>query len=114
MTRSRQSRTCSLAGRPRTRRQALREGSVQPRSSLALQSDCEIAMSNEFDNRLPDTHRTSDVTHAVIRGVISTIPVVGGVAAEVFGLIVTAPMEQRKNDWMEAIHERVRRLEAHG
>jgi hypothetical protein len=69
---------------------------------------------DELDQRLPDPHRPSDVAYALTRGVVGMIPIGGSLLSEVFGLILTDPMQRRKDEWMEMIHERVSRLESAG
>lgn len=44
-----------------------------------------------------------DVAIAVARGVISGVPIAGGVASEVFNLIVTPPLSRRRDEWIESI-----------
>ena len=60
-----------------------------------------------------DVPQTSagDHAYAVVKGVVSTIPVVGPTIAEVFASFVVPPLERRRNEWMEDIVERLYELE---
>jgi hypothetical protein len=53
----------------------------------------------------------TDVAHALAKGMISAVPLVGAPAAELFSLVVTPPLERRRADWLNAIAERLRELE---
>ena len=57
------------------------------------------------------TNSCGDYTHALIKGGLGAIPVLGATAAELFGLIVTPPLEKRKIQWMNELGERLARLE---
>lgn len=52
----------------------------------------------------------SDVVHAVIKAGISSIPIAGAPAAEIFALIVTPPLERRRDEWIESIGEGLKEL----
>lgn len=52
-----------------------------------------------------------DIVYAVVKGAISTVPLVGGTTSELFGLIVKNPAEKRKGDWLQEIDDRLRLLE---
>lgn len=45
----------------------------------------------------------ADHLHSAFRGVLSTIPVVGGAAVELFSAIVTPPIEKRRREWMRSV-----------
>lgn len=49
--------------------------------------------------------------HSLVKGVIGTIPVIGSLAAEVFGLLVTPPLEKRRAEWMNEVAQKLKDLE---
>ena len=59
----------------------------------------------------PPEQNREDKAYAAGRALLSTIPWVGGAAVELFQLIVTPPIERRRNDWMKKIGEAVQALE---
>jgi hypothetical protein len=52
-----------------------------------------------------------DKAHALTKGAISGVPAVGGVAAELFALVIASPLERRQSEWAKAVAETVVRLE---
>lgn len=54
---------------------------------------------------------TGDVSHAVAKGVLGAIPFAGSLASELFGLIVTPPLEKRKQNWMTEVGKKLQELE---
>ena len=52
-----------------------------------------------------------DVTHSLVRGGLGTIPIIGSLATEIFGLIVTPPLYKRRAEWMNEVAEKLRELE---
>ena len=42
------------------------------------------------------------------------IPVVGGAAVEFFNKLIPPPLEKRRNEWWQSLHERIARLEERG
>jgi len=52
-----------------------------------------------------------DVSNSIVKGLIGTIPVVGALATELFGLIVVPPLEKRRVEWMNEIASRLKNLE---
>lgn len=59
----------------------------------------------------PPEPSVGDYTHAIFRAGLSTIPVIGGAAVELFAVVVTPPMESRRNEWMKMVGESISRLE---
>jgi hypothetical protein len=55
-----------------------------------------------------------DVAHALVKAGLSTLPVVGGPAVELFQYLVQPPLERRRHEWMTQIGEKLRELEAQG
>lgn len=56
----------------------------------------------------------ADVVHAITKGGIGSIPVIGALASEIFGLIITPPLERRRLEWMSAVTARLKLLEQSG
>lgn len=52
-----------------------------------------------------------DIIHSLVKGGLGTIPVIGSLAAEVFGLVVTPPLEKRRAEWMNEVSEKLKCLE---
>jgi hypothetical protein len=44
-----------------------------------------------------------DDAHALTKGAVSCIPLIGGIASELFGIVVTPPLEKRRQSWMQQI-----------
>ncbi|MBX9916912.1 MAG: hypothetical protein E6Q59_03265 [Nitrosomonas sp.] len=55
-----------------------------------------------------------DVAHALAKAGLSLIPIAGGSAVELFQLLVQPPLEKRREEWMQAVGERLQQLEEHG
>ncbi len=55
-----------------------------------------------------------DVGHAIAKAGISSVPVLGSAAAELFALVVTPSMERRRQKWMEEVAEALSKLEERG
>lgn len=49
--------------------------------------------------------------YSITKGVIGSIPVAGSLAAEVFSLLVSSPLEKRRDAWMNDVSERLTSLE---
>jgi hypothetical protein len=54
---------------------------------------------------------SGDYAVAAAKSILGALPVLGSTAAEIFGLIVTPPLEKRKIQWMNEIAERLAELE---
>lgn len=59
------------------------------------------------------TNKTTgkDVAHSLVKGGLGAIPVIGSLAAEIFGLVVTPPLDKRRADWMNEVAEKLKELE---
>jgi hypothetical protein len=53
----------------------------------------------------------ADTVHAVVKGAIAAIPLVGGGGSELFSLIFAPPLSNRKDEWMETIAEGLKNLQ---
>jgi len=66
----------------------------------------------EENNTLePPQSNTHDVAYAILKGVIATVPAIGGVGAEVFNLIITPPLEKRRDEWIQTLVENLVQLQ---
>lgn len=52
-----------------------------------------------------------DAAHALVKGTISSVPYVGGLASEIFSLVIAPSIEKRRDDWFRSIGERLSELE---
>ena len=55
--------------------------------------------------------RAGDSAHAVIKGVLSGVPLVGNLGAELFGLTFAPPFQRRQQEWMETVTEKLLALD---
>ena len=51
-----------------------------------------------------------DVAHALVKAVVSSVPVVGGAAAEIFALVIAPPLQKRQERWMNDVAEGLREI----
>ncbi len=52
-----------------------------------------------------------DYTFALAKGGLGTIPIVGSIASELLGLLVTPPLEKRRQEWMTEVGTKLKELE---
>ncbi len=52
-----------------------------------------------------------DIVYASVKGGIGSVPIIGAVASEILGLIVTPPLEMRRNKLLTEIGQRLKDLE---
>jgi len=52
-----------------------------------------------------------DVGHSLAKGVLSGVPLVGGLASEIFNLVIAPPLTKRRDEWMNSIAEGLKKLE---
>jgi hypothetical protein len=69
-------------------------------------------MSESEAEPAPPKATKADVAHALAKGTISAVPLVGAPAAELFSLVVTPPLERRRAEWLNAIYDRLKQLES--
>jgi hypothetical protein len=67
-------------------------------------------MSDEEKSSVPKP-TVGDVAHAIVKGGLSGIPLAGGVAAELFGLVFAPPMSKRRDEWFESLAKRLKAVE---
>jgi hypothetical protein len=58
----------------------------------------------------PPKEDYGDHLHTLARAGISSIPLVGGAAVELFNTIIAPPIVRRRNEWMEEIAEALQKL----
>ena len=49
--------------------------------------------------------------HSIVKGLFGAIPFAGGVASETFGLILSQPITKRREEWMQAVVDKLKYLE---
>lgn len=52
----------------------------------------------------------ADRAHSVVRAGLSSLPVVGGAATELFMALVAPPLEKRRGEWMESVGQTLQEL----
>jgi len=57
----------------------------------------------------PDSH---DVGQAVVRAAVASVPVLGSAASELLNVVVTPPLEARRNEWLNRLADDVDELAA--
>jgi hypothetical protein len=55
-----------------------------------------------------------DIAHSVVKAALGSIPVGGNAAAEFFQLLVTPPLEKRRDEWIAEVGARLQELETKG
>ena len=65
-------------------------------------------------NGPPNKRSGGDYLHSLTRAGISLIPFAGAPASELLNILVTPPLERRKQEWLTGIGERLRKLEEEG
>src|SRR5687768_411257 len=66
----------------------------------------------EDDNYLVPIDKTAgDDVYAAVTAGRASIPVGGGAASELFAVVITPPLEKRRDEWMREVGEGLRRLE---
>jgi hypothetical protein len=66
----------------------------------------------EDDNYLVPIDKTAgDYVYAAVKAGLASIPVGGGAASELFAVVITPPLEKRRDEWMREVGEGLRRLE---
>jgi hypothetical protein len=53
----------------------------------------------------------ADVGHALAKGILSEVPLVGGAASEFFSLYVASPLSRRRDEWIQSLDARLADLE---
>lgn len=59
----------------------------------------------------PPEDSEGDALHALAKAGISSLPIIGSVAAEIYQLVVQSPRERRLVGWMQAVFEKLQELE---
>lgn len=58
-----------------------------------------------------DKEKKKDIVYSVIKAGLGSIPIAGAAASEIMQMIVTPPLEKRREKWMEEIGNRIKDLE---
>lgn len=58
-----------------------------------------------------DKDKKKDIAYSIVKAGVGSVPIVGAAASEILNLLVTPPLEKRRNEWMENIGERIKELE---
>ena len=53
----------------------------------------------------------ADVAYTVVKAAVSGVPVVGGPAAELLGLVFGPPLEKRREEWLEQLADAVKEIQ---
>lgn len=62
----------------------------------------------------PPQSNVADVAHALTRAGLASVPLVGNLAAEIFNMVVTPPLEKRRDQWRKSVGEKLQTLESAG
>ena len=68
-----------------------------------------MGMKDEMENELKNTY--GDYAHSVVNAAVSSIPVLGSAASEIFNMVIATPLEKRKEKWMLKIAESLGELQ---
>ena len=62
---------------------------------------------------MTDINKTSkgDIVYAAVKAGLGSIPILGSAATELFGLVVTPPLDKRRQEWMNEVAEKLKALE---
>jgi len=63
------------------------------------------------DSYNPPKAKPADHLHSIIRAGMSAVPVFGGPGVELFNVLVTPSLEKRRQEWMDAVAEGLKKLE---
>ncbi len=68
-----------------------------------------MGMKDELENDLKNT--SVDYVHSIVNATISSAPLIGSVASEIFSMVIASPLEKRKEKWMLKIAESIEELQ---
>jgi len=69
-----------------------------------------MGMKDEFENDLKNM--SGDYVHSIVNAAISSAPLVGSAASEIFSMVIASPLEKRKEKWMLKIAESLEELQS--
>src|SRR5271154_2200053 len=55
----------------------------------------------------------ADLSYGITKAVVSAIPVGGGAAAEIMGIVFGSPLERRREEWFKRLAELVNEIQEH-
>jgi hypothetical protein len=61
-------------------------------------------MNEEQKYELPKESK-GDVAHSIAKAALSTVPLVGGAAEELFALVITPRLQKRQAEWVNEVPE---------
>jgi hypothetical protein len=70
-----------------------------------------LSESSKKNDLKPPERGIGDAGHAIVKGLVSAIPALGGPAAELFGFVIVPPLEKRRNEWMNTVAQKIKELE---
>ncbi len=62
-----------------------------------------------MDNKFPEKS-IGDNSHAIVKGIISAIPMAGGSLSVIFENIFTTPLDKRKKEWFQSLADAIEEL----
>ncbi len=62
----------------------------------------------------PPKSTRKDHIHSLAKAGIGSIPVIGSAAVELFAAVIAPPLEQRRNEWLQNLADRLEKLEESG
>ena len=68
-------------------------------------------MPNPDDKLKVPEESEKDLVHSAAKGLLDSLPVLGGVATELFSYVIAPPIEKRKIEWMNEVASRIKMLE---
>jgi hypothetical protein len=69
---------------------------------------------NMANTNEPPLKTGADIAHTIAKAGLSTLPIVGGPAAELFAAIVQPPIERRRDEWMRSVGQLLSELQIKG
>ncbi len=87
-----------------------------PETSVFGNSLYPVRLYNQLTQIMADSNEKlkptkGDAAHAFVRGALSTVPLVGGPAAELFSALVTPPLARRRDQWVKEIAQALKELQ---
>jgi hypothetical protein len=71
-------------------------------------------MTDNAETPKQPSRSSADVLHALTKGALGAIPFAGSAVSELFQLVVTPPLETRREEWLSSLAARLDELEGRG
>lgn len=68
-----------------------------------------MGLREEMENDFKNT--SSDYAHSMVNVALSSLPIAGSFVSEIFNMVISTPLEKRKEKWMISIVERLEELQ---